>query len=308
MRGKRAKQYRKLMQQHGISFGFREPYQVLLDAELLKATAAFKMDVVGGLERTLQGKIKPMITQCSMRHLYTSDPRVPQLVELAQTFERRRCDHHTLDKPLSTIDCLSSVVDPKNSKTNKHRYVVASQAAEVRAFMRRIPGVPLVYVNRSVMIMEPMASATEQKRDDEEREKFETGLKGKRQASSASKRKRVGSSVEDRDTNGDASSGGEAEISKKKKKKAKGPNPLSVKKATIIPSANGPKGAQSEQRVIDGKPHIHPRGEDQCRSSAEGSKGDLPERAKTRKRKRKHTSSMVLERPVPRTNTLDIEV
>jgi hypothetical protein len=29
MRGKRSKQYRKLMQQYGLSFGFREPYQVL---------------------------------------------------------------------------------------------------------------------------------------------------------------------------------------------------------------------------------------------------------------------------------------
>ena len=29
MRGKRSKQYRKLMQQYGITFGFREPYQVL---------------------------------------------------------------------------------------------------------------------------------------------------------------------------------------------------------------------------------------------------------------------------------------
>lgn len=29
MRGKRAKQYRKLMQQYGLAFGFREPYQVL---------------------------------------------------------------------------------------------------------------------------------------------------------------------------------------------------------------------------------------------------------------------------------------
>lgn len=29
MRGKRSKQYRKLMQQYGLHFGFREPYQVL---------------------------------------------------------------------------------------------------------------------------------------------------------------------------------------------------------------------------------------------------------------------------------------
>lgn len=29
MRGKRSKQYRKLMQSYGMTFGFREPYQVL---------------------------------------------------------------------------------------------------------------------------------------------------------------------------------------------------------------------------------------------------------------------------------------
>ena len=29
MRGKRSKQYRKLLQQYALTFGFREPYQVL---------------------------------------------------------------------------------------------------------------------------------------------------------------------------------------------------------------------------------------------------------------------------------------
>lgn len=29
MRGKRSKQYRKLMDQYAMTFGFREPYQVL---------------------------------------------------------------------------------------------------------------------------------------------------------------------------------------------------------------------------------------------------------------------------------------
>lgn len=29
MRGKRSKQYKKLMQQYGLVFGFREPYQIL---------------------------------------------------------------------------------------------------------------------------------------------------------------------------------------------------------------------------------------------------------------------------------------
>lgn len=59
MRGKRAKQYRKLMHQYALTFQFREPYQVLVDAQIIQDAARFKMDLVGGLERTVQGKVKP---------------------------------------------------------------------------------------------------------------------------------------------------------------------------------------------------------------------------------------------------------
>jgi len=58
MRGKRAKQYRKLMHQYALTFNFHEPYQVLVDAQFVQDAARFKMDLVGGLERTLQGKVK----------------------------------------------------------------------------------------------------------------------------------------------------------------------------------------------------------------------------------------------------------
>lgn len=59
MRGKRSKQYRKLMQQYCLHFGFREPYQVILDAAILEDAANFKMDLVNGLAKTLHGQVKP---------------------------------------------------------------------------------------------------------------------------------------------------------------------------------------------------------------------------------------------------------
>ena len=46
MKAKRAKQYRKLMQQYGLTFGLREPYQVLVDAEMIQDADRFKMDLV----------------------------------------------------------------------------------------------------------------------------------------------------------------------------------------------------------------------------------------------------------------------
>lgn len=59
MRGKRSKQYRKLMDKYQLSFNFREPYQVLVDADMVKDAAGFSMNLPLFLERTLHGQIKP---------------------------------------------------------------------------------------------------------------------------------------------------------------------------------------------------------------------------------------------------------
>lgn len=184
-----------------------------------------------------------VITQCSIRHLYIlssiSQPQKDALIQRAKSMERRRCNHHQLEQPLSTLECLSSVIDPKGSQTNKHRYVVASQEEEVRRYCRAIKGVPLVYVKRSVMVMEPMAESSLGTREGFEKGKFRSGIRGK-SANVGQKRNRSESeSSEDdnEDTLGRDSSTQEARtdavLVEKKKKKArgpKGPNPLSVKK------------------------------------------------------------------------------
>lgn len=59
MRGKRSKQYRKLMQQYALGFGFREPYQVIVTSDIIEDAARFQMDLTGGISRTLHGEVKP---------------------------------------------------------------------------------------------------------------------------------------------------------------------------------------------------------------------------------------------------------
>lgn len=181
-----------------------------------------------------------------MRHLYAlngTDPSASYIIEKAKLFERRRCGHRPEDhpEPLSAEACISSVVDPKDSKTNKNRYVVASQELEVRKKMRKVRGVPLVYVNRSVMIMEPMSGATGDAREREEGAKFRSGLKGRVSSgvvTSGEKRKRE-EGVEEEAKDDD--------VPKKKKKVfggPKGPNPLAVKRSKKkdgAPAAETPK-------------------------------------------------------------------
>ncbi|KAF2001171.1 hypothetical protein P154DRAFT_490526 [Amniculicola lignicola CBS 123094] len=280
MRGKRAKAYRKLMHQYHVNFNFREPYQVLLDSAILQDAARYKIDLIGRLAKMLDGEVKPMITTCDMRHLYGAEPKDERLILQAKGYERRRCNHQDLDEPLSSLECLSDVVDPKSSLTNKHRYVVASQDPRVRAHMRKIAGVPLIYISKSVVILEPMGTATEKLREREEKAKFKAGLKGRRSANVPNvgqKRKRD----EDDDTTHDQGGGSIAEQStgnarpRKIRKGPKAPNPLSMKKAKKAPQ-DEPKKAR---RTEDEASHIPPADSEPSNPGGEPAK---------RKRKRKH--------------------
>jgi len=271
------------MQQYGLSFGFREPYQVLVDADIIRDADRFKMDLIAGLERTLHGQVKPMITQCSIRHLYAAakEPGVSYLIDKAKTYERRRCNHLPEDypEPLSTKECLASVVDPKSSNTNKHRYVVASQELEVRKHMRGVLGVPLVYINRSVMIMEPMADATAGNREREEKIKFRDGLKSR--GSGSLKRKR-----EDGQETGEKPVSTEDDPKKSKKRKGlKEPNPLSVKKPKKRSDGNTIKPGVLEAKKKES--NIEPSNQ----AATDGSEPSL-----RRKRKRKHKATTAVSR------------
>jgi U3 small nucleolar RNA-associated protein 23 len=219
-----------------------------------------------------------------MRHLYAaaSEPGVSYLIDKAKTYERRRCNHLPEDYPvpLSTKECLAAVVDAKDTKTNKHRYVVASQELEVRKHMRGIMGVPLVYINRSVMIMEPMAGATADDRDRGERQKFRDGLKGGR-GSGSLKRKREEDDGTGKGGEGEGEDGAPKKSRSRRQKGPKGPNPLSVKKPKKKPEEDSRPASKNTE-----KENEKDSGAVAASLGAEGG----PEPEKRRKRRRKHKS------------------
>jgi U3 small nucleolar RNA-associated protein 23 len=264
--------YKKLLHQYELNFGFREPYQVLLDSAILQDAYQFKIDIVGRLEKVLGAKVKPMITTCDMRHLYLAKPKNETLILQAKEYERRRCGHHELDEPLSSLECLASVVDPKDSNTNKHRYVVAANDISVRARMRKVAGVPLIYISKSVVLMEPMTSATEDFREREEKSKFKMGLKGQRKPDAGEKRKR--DEGEDNISVGDQATGDHQK--KRRQKGPKGPNPLSVKKSKKDAAAPSTSAKPSKPAATESQP-----------AAAAATEGEASE---PRKRKRKHKS------------------
>lgn len=249
-----------------------------------------------------------MITQCSIRHLYTLSevppPQKEALIAVAKTFERRRCNHHTLQLPLSTLECLSNVVDPKGSHTNKNRYVVASQEDDVRRMLREIPGVPLVYVKRSVMVMEPMAEGSVGVREGVERGKFRAGLKGRNPG--GVKRKRDAEDEVDKGkvtpSQDRAPPGGEDSVERVvKKRKArgpKGPNPLSMKKAKKDKSQPEAESHNESdlKKTVKGEVHFGSMpvvDSNIIETSADGTEATPAKRRRKRKRKSGHISEAV---------------
>jgi U3 small nucleolar RNA-associated protein 23 len=228
-----------------------------------------------------------------------------QVIELAKTFERRRCGHHPNDypEPLDTKDCLKAVIDPKDSGTNRHRYVVACQDEEVRRMLREVKGVPLIYIKRSVMIMEPMADQSVSSRLAAEKRKFRSELRG----SVPVKRKREEEDEEERSSDDGDSEGGEdasrgpddnaqtreeATATKPEKKKkawgTKGPNPLSVKKRK---KESQPTSQPPKKDAVEAKPV---------------QEGDAPAKKK-RKRRQKRPQGQSSGDTEPRSSTAGMD-
>jgi len=206
MRQKRAKAYRKLMALYSMSFGFRQPYQVLVNSELCKTATEQKLELLKHLGSVLQGTVKLMITQCCIHELYLQGKLQQPAVDLAKSFERRKCNHK---EAIPGDECLASVI----GDSNKHRYVVATLSQPLRVKLREIPAVPIVHINRSVMVLEPPSDATLKSKETSEEQALHPTASDL-------------ALLPPKDI---------AEPLHKKKKGPKGPNPLSVKKKKTKP-------------------------------------------------------------------------
>lgn len=225
----------------------------------------------------------------------TNNPVRPEHLPPPTTLPLRHCSHNEDDTPIDEAECLLSLLCPnKETMRNKEHYILATadppsaevlaqngepsnpkkrkraenlhqelsqKASALRAGARSIPGVPIVYVKRSVMILEPMSAPSEQARLGVEQSKFRTGID--EALSVVGKRKR--------DENDEGK--------RPRPKKAKGPNPLSVKK---------PKKRDKQRPEDQGKKNKESSANENSEHNEAGPDGEA---AVKTKRKRRHKSS-----------------
>ena len=151
---KKAKQFRKTLQYYRIAFKLDAPYNVLVDGNLLHGAMGKNLDLQERLEKLLgTPKVRVMVTHCACTELKSMGPACEESALRATTMMRQKCGH---SDPVGAGECIETLV----GATNRHRYVVATQDISLRKRLRRIPGVPLIYLNRTNLVLEPPSRDT----------------------------------------------------------------------------------------------------------------------------------------------------
>ncbi|KAL4110776.1 hypothetical protein PRIC1_002463 [Phytophthora ramorum] len=221
MRYLRAKGIRKALRQFHFLCGIKPPYKVLLDGNFIAMCMQMKVDVRERVPKYLQ--VKPhecefFVPRAALEELQMLGEATKEAYDLAKTFKVAEAydlqQEDGDEAPVDVSKCIQSIIGDKNDR----KFVVCTQEVELRKALRLVPGVPLFYLNRSVLVFEEISRATVAiVRQEEKANMVKLDVNEKRKLDQMQEGEK-----------------GEAQDEQQRlaKKRAKGPNPLSMKKAS----------------------------------------------------------------------------
>ncbi|KAK1930646.1 rRNA-processing protein utp23 [Phytophthora citrophthora] len=217
MRYLRAKGIRKALRQFHFLCGIKPPYKVLLDGNFIAMCIQMKVDVQERVPKYLQ--VKPhecefYVPRAALDELKMLGETTKEAYDLAKSFKVAQAygqDDSSDDKPVDVSKQVQSIIGERNER----KFVVCTQEVELRKALRLVPGVPLIYLNRSVLVFEEISRATLAiVRQEEKANMAKLDVNEKRKLDQ----------MQEGEENHE-------EQQRLKKKRAKGPNPLSMKKS-----------------------------------------------------------------------------
>ncbi|CAA2998100.1 rRNA-processing FCF1 homolog [Olea europaea subsp. europaea] len=135
---------------HNTALG--PPYRVLVDTNFINFSIQNKLDLETGMMNCLYAKCTPCITDCVMAELEKLGQKYRVALRIAKDprFERLPCTH----KGTYADDCL---VD----RVTQHKcYIVATCDRDLKRRIRKIPGVPIMYITQHKYSIERLPEAT----------------------------------------------------------------------------------------------------------------------------------------------------
>eukprot|EP01099_Mayorella_cantabrigiensis_P006331 TRINITY_DN523_c0_g2_i2.p1 TRINITY_DN523_c0_g2~~TRINITY_DN523_c0_g2_i2.p1 ORF type:complete len:218 (-),score=45.78 TRINITY_DN523_c0_g2_i2:181-834(-) len=127
------------------------PYRVLIDTNFINFSIQNKLEIIQSMMDCLYAKCTPYITDCVMAELEKLGPKFRVALRIAKDprFERLPCTH----KGTYADDCIVQ-------RVNNHKiWIVATCDRDLKRRIRKIPGVPIMYIVQKRYSIERMPDA-----------------------------------------------------------------------------------------------------------------------------------------------------
>ena len=127
------------------------PYHVLIDTNFINFSIQNKMDIYQSMMDCLYAKCTPYITDCVLGELEKlgSHYRVALRIAKDERFERLPCMH----QGTYADDCILN-------RVKQHKcYIVATCDRDLKRRIRKVPGVPIMYLSQHRFTIERMPDA-----------------------------------------------------------------------------------------------------------------------------------------------------
>ncbi|XP_062985977.1 rRNA-processing protein UTP23 homolog [Elgaria multicarinata webbii] len=144
----RQKHAKKNMGFYKYNFGFREPFQVLLDGTFCQAALRNKIQIREQLPGYLAGATQLCTTRCVLKELESLGKELYGAKLIAQRFQVRHCSH--FKSPVSGSVCLLSMIEDGNP----HHYFIATQDQDLATKIKKRAGVPLLFIIQNTMVLD----------------------------------------------------------------------------------------------------------------------------------------------------------
>ncbi|XP_003219510.1 rRNA-processing protein UTP23 homolog [Anolis carolinensis] len=150
----RQKHAKRNMGFYKYNFGFREPFQVLLDGTFCQAALRNKIQIREQLPGYLGGATQLCTTRCVLKELESLGKELYGAKLIAQRFQVRHCSH--FKSPVSGSTCLLSMTEGDNP----HHYFTATQDQTLATKIKKRAGIPLLFIIQNTIVLDKPSAAS----------------------------------------------------------------------------------------------------------------------------------------------------
>lgn len=206
-------------------FKFDIPFKVLVDGNFVGLSIKKKFDLKEKLKKFLDDEVHLVITSCVYNEIKEYESKIPGMLNAIARYPIEECKHGLTDP----TNCIRDYI----GKKNMGKYFVATQDQFLRAQLRKVPGVPLIFFDQNILLIEKLSVASKEACERRECLKEDPQKSEKKVLSDNKKEIRQFLIDEYKNSKYYKDKQEQYKISKlmgEVRKKAKGPNALSVKK------------------------------------------------------------------------------